>query len=143
MTTFTDTPRVYDFVKWEIDQRYTRVAATIQNKAGVAIDAGAIKIGQPLILNGSQWETADSGEEASVDGFFVDERKVPALAVNGISTLEYSILVRGPALVNYDAIPVDLLGVAYGAAAIKAALRALSPRIEFLLEPTNETVQST
>lgn len=85
--TLTDRSRGYDFVKDEYDQRYTRTSGTIQNKTGGAIVAGAVCVGSPLNLNGTQWETIDATAESGIDGFLVDSKLVPALASNGITPL--------------------------------------------------------
>lgn len=144
-TVFTDRKRPYDFVKYELDQRYTRVTGTVKNKTGGSIVAGAIKPGQPLNLNGTQWETVDVGGESGVDGFFVDHRIPEALANDAVTALEYQILVRGPALVNLDAVPVDTDGTtgAFTLATLKTRMEALSPPIIVLREPTTTQEQTT
>jgi hypothetical protein len=143
VTTLTDRPRASDFVKWEADQRYTRVAGTITNKSGQAMEAGDLKPGYPLNLNGTTWETLDDASEASADGFFVDGRVSPALAIDAATTLEYQILVRGPAIVNLDAVPAPAEGGAYNLADLKTRMLALNPPIIVLREPTAETTQTT
>lgn len=104
---FTDRSNVGDFLKNEYDERYNRVAGTIKNVAGNTIAANSMIPGQPLTLNATQWETAVAGGEAAVDGFLVDSRGHEELADDAITEKEYSILVRGPALVNPDAMPAQ------------------------------------
>lgn len=145
MTVFTEQPRPYDFLKEEYDQRYTRTTGTIQNKTGVTIAAGAIQPATPLNLNGTQWETLNVGSESGADGFFIDHRIVPSLANDAISTLEYQILVRGPALVNLDAVPDDPDGSTgpYTLADLKTRMLALVPPIVVLREPATTQEQTT
>lgn len=142
MSVRTSTHRPYDFLKWEIEQRYCRTAGTIKNVTGGTIESGAIKPGQPLNLNGTQWETADSGGESGVDGFFVDHRKHESLADDEITAKEYQILVRGPALVNISAVPGDNVdGTAYVEADLITRARALG--IEVLRESPTTGEQTT
>lgn len=145
MTTLTNRKRGSDFVKTEWEQRYTRVSGTIKNQTGVAVAQGAIKPGQPLNLNGTQWETLNVGSEAGADGFFVDDRVVPAIGIGATTDLEYDILARGPALVNLDVVPDDPDGTtgAYDLSALETRLGALSPPIIVMREPTSTTVQTT
>lgn len=143
MTTLTNRKRGSDFVKTEWDQRYNRVAAPIKNMTGGAIVAGAITPGYPLNLNGTTWETLDDAAESSADGFFVDDRITPALANNASTPLSYQILVRGPALVNLDAVPSSIEGNAYDLAALETRMAALNPPIIVMREPTSTTEQTT
>lgn len=144
-TVFTDLDRSYDLVKMELDQRYTRTSGTIKNVTGGTIAAGAIKVGTPLNLNSTQWETIDKTGESAADGIVVDQRLIPSLANNGITTLEYEILCRGPALINLDAIADDPDGStgAYVTADLKTRLAALNPPIMTMLEPTTTETQTT
>jgi hypothetical protein len=143
-TSFTTNDlRVGDFLKWEVEERFTRVAAKIQNKTGAAIAAGAIVPGTPLNLNGSQWETINATAEAGIDGFFVDYRVHEALANNAITAKRYSILVRGPALIDKNAIPTSDLQaspVNYTLATIVTRCAALD--IQVLAEPVTREQMS-
>ncbi len=145
LPSFTDQNRGYDVVKMELDQLYTRTAGTLKNLTGGAVVAGAIRAGSPLNLNGTQWETINVGQESTADGILVDSRPIPALGIAGITELEYQILVRGPALVNLDAIAEDPDGTtgAYTAATLEARLLALVPPIIVLREPVTQGVQTT
>ncbi len=142
---FTDRSRGYDFVKDEYDQRYTRTAGTIQNKTGGSIAAGAVGVGSPLNLNGTQWETLNVGSEASIDGFVVDSKLVPALANDAITPEKYQILIGGPGLINLDQIPVDPDGSTgvYDLAAIKTRCAALVPPLRTMREPATTQTQTT
>lgn len=144
-TVFTDRIRAADLVKALWDERYQMVAVTIQNKTGVATAAGAIGVGSPVNLNGSQWETINVGQESTSDGLVIDNAIIPALAINGITDNKYRVLVRGPALINLDAIPDDPDGATgtYTLADLATRLAALNPPIMVLREPTKQTVQST
>lgn len=139
-TSFTSNDlRVGDFLVWEVEERYTRVAARIQNKTAVALAAGAIVPGTPLNLNSAQWETINSGSETGIDGFFVDTRAHEALAIDAITAKRYSILVRGPALINKNAIPLNDLTAtpdAYVLATIVTRCATLG--IQVLAEPVTK-----
>lgn len=108
---FTQGQHVSDFLKWFVDERYCMLAATIKNVTGVTVAAGAIVPGTPLKLNGSQWETTDAADAGTVDGFYVDQRRHESLVDDAITAKRYAILVRGPALINKNAIPVNDLTV--------------------------------
>jgi hypothetical protein len=139
---FTSVNRVYDFLKWYTEERYCFATGTIKNVTGGTIDAGAIKPGQPLNLNSTQWETINTSAEAGVDGFFVDPRKHEQLADDAITEEEYKILVRGPALINVSAVPGDnATGAAYVTADLITRARALL--IEVLIEGATESEQTT
>lgn len=143
MTTKTSRPQVSDFLKWYVEERYCFVAGTIKNVTGGTIDPGAIQPGAPLSLNSTQWETLASGAEADAEGFFADHRITPQLANNGISSLRYRILKRGPAIANPDTGVLDPAGVAYVAATMATKLEALSPPVSVLRDTAKSTTQTT
>ena len=141
-TVFTSVNRVYDFLKWYTEERYCFAAHAIKNVTGGSILAGAIAPGQPLAESGGTWSTVDTSGEANIDGFFCDPRKTPALVDDGVTPLQYKILVRGPALINLSAIPGDnTTGAAYVSATLITRARALL--IEVLVEGPTESEQTT
>jgi len=142
LPTLTSRFLVSDFLKWEVDERYVSVAATIKNVLA-AIEAGDIQPGSPLKDNGGQWETLSAANVANAEGFYADTKISPALANNATSVLKYRILKRGPALVNPSIVTVDPVGAAINQTNLRAAIRALSPTVELLLEPTNTETQTT
>lgn len=133
--------RTSDFVLDEYDQRYTRMAVKIKNNTGVALAAGAIQVGHPLTINGTDYETTNAGGEAAFDMFVIDPRVVEALAIGATTELEYEVLVRGPALVNVDAIPdTDPDGAsALDKTALVTAMKAFNPPIIPLYEPETQS----
>lgn len=146
MTTYavrTDRKRVNDVLKNYYEERYNFVAGTIKNVCGETIDAGSIVVGAPLSLNGTQWETLLSTEEANAEGFFMDDRITPELANNGITPLKYRILVCGPAVANPEQIGSDPLGDAYVTATMKTKMLALSPPIKTQTDPPETEEQTT
>lgn len=139
---FTNRDMVSDFVKAFWDEGYCFVGAPIKNVLA-SLDAGALKPGMALKLNGSVWETLAAANIADADGFYADPRKAPAIANGATTTLSYRILTNGPAKVNVNMCLLDPVGAAITAAAAKSALRALSPKVEILVEPTNQSEQTT
>ena len=142
MTTKTSRPQVADFLKYYLEDRYNFVSATIKNKAGETIAAGAVQPGAPLSLNGSQWETLASGAEADAEGFFADTRMTPSLASDAISPIKYKILKRGPAIANPDTGVLDPVGTAYVAATMTTKLEALSPPVAVLRDTATSQTQT-
>lgn len=143
MTTFTSRQRVYDFLKFQLEERYCQETALITNDTGADIIAGEIEPGYPLKESGGVWSPADTTEEGSVDGFYVDTRQCEAIANSAASTKQYAILVRGPALVNVDAVPVDTAGAAFVRATLITRMKALSPPIIPMAEPTTSELQTS
>ena len=144
MTTLTSRPRGSDFLKSYWDDRYNFESVRIKNMSGTNQDAGAIKVGTPLNNNSGTWETLDDAAESSADGWVVDDRVIPALANNATTDLEYKVLVRGPAIVNLDAIAPALDGNnAYVLATMKTRMEAMNPPIVCLRDAGTSTTQTT
>lgn len=105
---------------------YCFVTGTIKNTTGatVAIEKEDM-IGRPVKLVASQYELAiPATDEATVDGLVFDPQVGLALANNATSTAVFVILIRGPAVVNLNAIVSG-----FTLATIATALAALSPPI--------------
>lgn len=143
MPTFTEAPRVSDFLKWYVEERYCFATYLIKNDSGAAIAQGGIVPGTPLNLVTGVMETIESGEESAVDGIFADDRTVPAIAIGGTTALQYRVLVRGPALVNKDALlAADFNGAtAYVLADLVTRLAALD--IQVLKDSVTSQTQTT
>lgn len=141
--TLTEAPRVSDVLKWYVEERFCFATYLIKNDSGAAIPLGGIVPGTPLNLVGGVMETIESGEEALIDGIFIDDRTVPALAIGGTTVAQYRVLVRGPALVNKDALlAADYNGAtAYVNADLVTRLAAMD--IQTLKEPTTQSTQLT
>lgn len=142
-TTFTEAPRNSDWLKWYVEERFCFASHAIKNDSGAAIALGGIVPGTPLNNNGGVWETIESGEEATVDGIYADDRTCEALAIAGTTTKQYRILVRGPALVNKDALlAADFNGAtAYVLADLVTRLAALD--IQVLKDAVTQQTQTT
>lgn len=138
---FTNRPTVSDVVKNFYDEGYCFVGAPIKNVLAT-IAAGALKPGMFLKLNGSTWETLAAANVADADGIFADSRKCEGIASSATSVKSYRIMTNGPGKVNVNLCLLDPVGAAITAAAAKSALRALSPKIEVVVEPTNVETQT-
>jgi hypothetical protein len=137
--TFTDRARNSDLLKWEVEHRYCRTAGTIQNKSGVTIVKGAMTVGLPVKLVGTQWVTVAAADLANTGGLLLvdDAAAIPeALAADAITAKTYQILTRGPALINKSIIPTtDLAGAAITLATLVTRLATLN--IQTMVEPTS------
>lgn len=145
MTTLTERSREYDFLKHFYHPEYCFEVGTVKNNSSVDADAGDIGPGLPLLLNSTQWETVAAGSVSGMDGFFIGDGDVPceAIAAAATSVKSYRILVRGPAIVNLDAVPVDIdAGAAYNKTTIRTAIRAFVPPIMEYREPTQTSTQT-
>lgn len=141
--TFSSPQRVFDVVKFELDQRYTRKSYPIKNTSGTAMTAGMLAPGYPFDLVSANMEPLLTTAEANCAGLYVDHRPSPVLANGATTTLEYDFLVRGPALVNASALPVlDMEGATLVPATIMTALAALSPPILGMAQPAAASVST-
>lgn len=140
-TVYTDKDRVADLLLWEADpgQRYCRKAVNIKNTLGSTVDGGTVGVGYPLNNNGGTWELCAAAGVNSADGILVDNEFVPSLANNATTTRKYSVLVRGPALINVDALPTtDAVGAAITQSALVTQLATLGIQAQY--EPDNTEV---
>lgn len=125
----TDRARIYDLVKDEYDTRVTRTSGTIKNPSATTAAAGAITVGYPVKLVGSQWTLLLSTDEANCGGLWLgDPATVPfveSLAQNAVSALPGQILFAGPAVIDKTKIPTtDVAGAAFTLATLVTALNA-------------------
>lgn len=142
MAVLTDELRTLgDLLLYEADRCYCRDAVPIKNMSGGSIAAGALRIGHPLKNNAGTWETLDDAAEADVGGLLL-ENMGEVVADNATSVRKYSVLVRGPAIVNIDAIPTPVADAetAFDKDALITALAALDPPILVHREPVNQEV---
>jgi len=112
-----------DILIHEESPMFCRAKGTLKNGVGTAV---TLALGMPVIADGTNFELAVSTEEGSVIGILLDGAG-DVIALSATSTKLYSFLVRGPAVINYDAIPqVDQADVAWDTdAQVKTALLAL------------------
>jgi hypothetical protein len=141
----TDRVRIYDLVKYEVNQLVTRTSGTFKNTSGGTIAAGAVVVGQPVKLVGAQWVSVQAGDEANIKGLWLGDPAtrpfVEGLANNAISALPGQILFNGPAVVDKNKIPTaDLAAAGFTLATIVTALAALG--IQVLAEPTTSAQQT-
>lgn len=125
-TSYTDLPTMSDVLKYCVDEAYCFDAVFIKNTSGQICSAGEIFAGCLLRNNAGVWETLLNANVSSVAGIVIDARKIEAIGIGSTSLVRYKILVRGPARINHDALPLaDLAGTTYTAATLTTALAAL------------------
>lgn len=125
--TLTDRVRIYDLVKDEYDTRITRNSGTIKNPSATTAAQGAIQVGYPVKLVGTQWTLLLSGDEANVGGLYLGDPAtqpfMEALIQNAVSKLPQQILDRGPAVIDQSKIPLtDVAGAAFNIATLVTTL---------------------
>jgi hypothetical protein len=138
MTTTLTKPRTEgDVVIRNFDPEYCYDSVTITNNSGAERD---FVPGTPFNESGGTWDPTQDTEEASIDGILVEH--VKGLANNGTKVVR--MLVRGPAVLNRDALPtVDYTNTAFNLATVATRLLALSPPIICRREPTKVSQQTT
>jgi len=136
----------------EYDFRYTRISGTIENDSTTGAAAAIVvadPIGQPVVLDGSgQLRFANAAEVATggvVTGFVQDGPPITdSLAANAITVDQYSIIDRGPALLNIGRIPAeDVYGDAINAAAYAADAELLNIKAVNSVADGTSSVQTT
>lgn len=127
-----------DVLIHEESPMYCRAIGTIKNGVAVAV---TLAVGMPVIADSTNFELAVSTEEGSVTGILLDGAG-DVIAASATSTKLYSVLVRGPAVINYDAIPqADQAAAAWDTdAELKARLLTLG--ILALSEPAVSSYQT-
>lgn len=106
--------------------------------------AAQIILGQPVKASSTNMVFVKSTDEGNAIGLVLHNQPV-ALAISETTTLKYPVLLRGPALIDKDALPTaDVAGTAFDTVAeLVAAYAALDPPILTLTEPTQTSEQTT
>lgn len=94
----TEPARVSDLILWEVDQRYTRISARFENDTGADAEFG---VGTVLEDDTTHYQPADSTTFGAI--LLKDLGEV----ANGTGVDDVPMLVRGPVLVNADALVWD------------------------------------
>lgn len=108
-----------DLLKWIAHPGYCLVAGTFKNAGAVSVDYSGM-LGMPVKLSGGFYVPVLATDEDNAEGLLVVTEDF-TLAASG--TKKVSVLVRGPAIVHEQALPVnDVDGDALTWATIKTAL---------------------
>ena len=138
----TNTQVGADVLKREWDEMYSRVSTTLTNNT-LATQTVADMVGMPVKLNGAVWELALNADVATIDGVVIDGPPINALANAATTTEKYVVLMRGPAVINEDALQAnDPAGTPWTTATLKTSLEGLSPPIKLINEPTKISTQT-
>ncbi len=118
-----------DLVRAEWHRGYCFVEAVVKN-SGSANLLGTRLLGQPMKKISTVWNFVLTTDEANTTGILFYDKPFPSLAAAATSVDRYLILVRGPALIDQDALPVlDVNAATLVPATIATALAALKPPI--------------
>lgn len=118
-----------DLIRAEWHRGYNYVEAVIKN-SGSSNLLDARLLGQPMKKISTVWNFVLTTDEANTTGIFAHDKPMPSVAATATTVDRYLILVRGPALINQDALPVlDVNAATLVPATIATALAALSPPI--------------
>lgn len=134
-----------DLIKYEANQMYTRVSSTVKNNEATTTAAIPDPIGYPVKLVAGVWTLCQDTQEASCDGLIAEGPPIESLAAAAVSANKYSILCRGPAVIDQNQIPAaDSQGSAYTLATFVTRLETAIPvPIVCTPEPTKSSTQST
>lgn len=138
MTVKTKGPTSGDVFLNEYDYHgYTREDVTIDNSLG-ATDM-ELDPGYPFVSNTPLLSTDLDGSPPTITGLLVNHTIVPAG-----ETVKASVLSRGPAVINADALPTeDTAGTAFDAEDLVDAITSSITTIIVRYEPTKQLTQST
>jgi len=127
---------------------YNFVSSTLKNPSATAI-ANQNPIGQPVKVSSSTRVFVKATDEANATGIVAWDKPI-SLAGSATSDDLYPVLVRGPALIDQDALPLKDMdagggdaGTAFTIATLVTAYAALSPPIIAQRELTPTKTQST
>lgn len=142
----------YENVLYEVNSIFTRESSTLTNDETTGGTAGAITLADPIgtpvkKTSGGVWQFASganvtTGTATNFDGIVIAGPAITALAINTATAEEYTILARGPALINEGLIPTT---DAYGDAIVEADYISGVNRlnIETVADPSTTTEQTT
>jgi hypothetical protein len=140
-----------DLIRAEFHRAYNYVEAPLVNPNSTSAGDlnGFNPLGQPVKASGNNYVFVLATDEASTIGLVADQRLLNLLH-SATSGERYLILRRGPAVIDYDAIPANDVaagggsaGTAFTVATIVTALAALSPPIIAVRELTPTKEQTT
>lgn len=136
--------RIGDLLIYELHPGYQRVSALVKNGSGSAVDI-IDPVGYPVKSDGSGgYALAFAGDEGSILGLLLWMHEISIAA--GVYTVQpLPILVRGPAVLDYTAgLPAtDAAGASFTISTILTTLKALSPPMVPLAEPTISATQTS
>lgn len=131
--TFTKGRSLGDVFKWLVHPGFCLVSAKLVNPLATALDL-TDPVGQPLKASGANYVFVQDLDEANAIGLLYHDKPI-ALAGSATSEELYAILLRGPALIDKDALPLlDVNGTAFTVATLVTAYAARD--IQAQSEPT-------
>jgi hypothetical protein len=111
---------------------YTRKPTTIHNRTGATITSPDVMC-QPVRADSSvasEYRFLVAGEESYCTGLLIYNGSFAVTNLLNAGALKAAVLVRGPAIINKDALPAkDVSGGTLDHAALAAALAGLTPPI--------------
>jgi len=131
-----------DIFKWLLHPGFNLVSAKLVNPVAV-VQALTSPAGLPVKASGANYVIVQATDEANAIGLLYHDKPI-ALAASGTSDLLYPFLIRGPALIDKDALPthdVAATPVAYTNATLVTAYAARN--IIAMSEPTKTSTQTT
>ena len=149
-TTLTRAAGTYlgDIIRAEWHRGYNYVSSTLKNPSATAI-VNQNPVGQPVKVSSSTRVFVKATDEANATGIVAHDKPI-SLAGSATSDDLYLILVRGPALIDQDALPLKDMdagggaaGTAFTIATLVTAYAALSPPIIVQRELSPTKTQST
>ncbi len=140
-----------DIVRAEWHRGYNAVSGKLVNPNGAASGdlTGFNPVGQPVKASGANYVFVLATDEASAIGFVAFDKNIN-LAHGATSDDKYLIMIRGPLLIDKDALPANDValggganGTAFTIATLLTAYAALSPPIIKQVEVTPTKTQTS
>lgn len=135
--------RLGDVFRWLAHQGFCLVSAKLVNPVAAAITIND-PCGLPVKASGSNYVIVQAADEANAIGLLYFDGGPISLASSGTSDLTYPFLIRGPALIDRDALPTQDVAVSPGTYTIATLVTSFTARnIISQVEPTKTSTQTT
>lgn len=125
-TVLTAPAQLSDLMQWECDRQFCCEERVIKNAGAGAVELIA-PLGTPLIDSGTPGEMsiALNASVAAIDGILMQTEPMPSIAAGASTPVKYLVLVRGPAIIKKDGLPVnDVAATPWTMATLITALEA-------------------
>ena len=137
-----------DLIRAEWHRGYNYVSSTLKNPSSTAITNQSV-LGQPVKVSSSTRVFVKAGDEGNATGIVAYDKPI-TIAGSGTTDDLYLVAVRGPMLIDYDALPLKDMdagggdaGTSFTVATLVTAYAAFSPPIIALRELTPTKTQTT
>lgn len=141
-TSVTKGKTLGDVFKWLMHPGFNLVSAKLVNPVAAAMTITS-PVGLPVKASGSNYVIVLATDEANAIGLLYHDKPI-TIGSSATSDLLYPFLIRGPALIDKDALPTADVAVSPGTYTNATLVTALAARnIIAMSEPTKVSTQTT